>query len=110
MAGQDIYLEAKSAAARIKLSAATLAKMRTYGNGPRYAKVGGKILYKVADLDGWIETHFVQSTHDPRISPALSRQPEDYLRQKSAGKKSAVEPSLASEQSTTTASATDSLA
>ncbi|MBF0184490.1 MAG: helix-turn-helix domain-containing protein [Magnetococcales bacterium] len=78
MNGTDLYLEVRGAAARIKLAASTLAKMRTYGNGPRYAKVGGKILYKVSDLDTWIESRFIHSTADTPIGHSLSRKPTNY--------------------------------
>lgn len=49
------YLDTKEAAAYLGLSPKTLVKMRVTGGGPRYAKVGRRVIYDVADLDSWIE-------------------------------------------------------
>lgn len=38
----------------IGLSLATLKKYRRAGTGPRYARVGSKIVYRPADLDEYI--------------------------------------------------------
>ena len=32
-----------------------LIKMRITGEGPRYAKVGRRVIYDMADLDAWVE-------------------------------------------------------
>ena len=42
-------------AAYVSLSASTLNRLRVSGGGPRYAKLAGKVLYDVCDLDQWIE-------------------------------------------------------
>jgi predicted DNA-binding transcriptional regulator AlpA len=42
-------------AAYVSLSASTLNRLRVSGGGPRYAKLAGKVLYDVRDLDKWIE-------------------------------------------------------
>lgn len=34
----------------------TLANWRTKGTGPRYRKVGGRVLYDKADLDEWLDS------------------------------------------------------
>ncbi|MDE0407757.1 MAG: helix-turn-helix domain-containing protein [Alphaproteobacteria bacterium] len=49
------YLDTKQAAAYLGLSPKTLVKMRVTGGGPRYAKVGRRVIYDVADLDSWVE-------------------------------------------------------
>ena len=36
-----------------QVSAATIATWRSRGNGPPYVKVGGKVLYRVSDVEGW---------------------------------------------------------
>lgn len=36
-----------------QVSAATLATWRSRGNGPPYVKVGGKVLYRVTDVESW---------------------------------------------------------
>ena len=49
------YLDTEQAAAYILLSPATLVRMRITGEGPRYAKVGRRVIYAIEDLDGWVE-------------------------------------------------------
>ncbi|MGE9266442.1 helix-turn-helix domain-containing protein [Escherichia coli] len=41
------------AAARLRASASTLARWRTYGGGPRYIKRKGRIFYRDSDLDAF---------------------------------------------------------
>jgi len=68
------YLRAPEAAAHLGLSWQTLAKHRCYGTGPRYHKLGGRIVYTLADLDAWAAVGMKTSTSDPglgRLSPAL---------------------------------------
>lgn len=45
------------AAERTSLARATLAKLRVLGGGPRFLKLGSKVLYEAADLDAWIAAH-----------------------------------------------------
>jgi excisionase family DNA binding protein len=54
------------AASYLSLSASTLNRLRVNGGGPRYAKLGGKILYDLRDLDQWIEDSKRASTSDNR--------------------------------------------
>ena len=49
------YLDTEQAAAYILLSPATLVRMRITGEGPRYAKVGRRVIYAIEDLDAWVE-------------------------------------------------------
>ena len=51
-------------AAYVSLSASTLNRLRVSGGGPRYAKLAGKVLYDVRDLDQWIEGSKRGSTSD----------------------------------------------
>lgn len=44
------YLCTKEAARFLRLSARTLEKHRTYGTGPLYRKIGGRVVYAIADL------------------------------------------------------------
>ena len=57
-------LTVAEAATYLSLSASTLNRLRVSGGGPRYAKLGGKILYDVRDLDQWIEAHKRSSTSE----------------------------------------------
>ncbi len=47
------YLRTKEAAEFLSLSARTLEKHRTYGTGPAYRKLGGRVVYSVGDLESW---------------------------------------------------------
>ncbi|MBF0184684.1 MAG: helix-turn-helix domain-containing protein [Magnetococcales bacterium] len=50
------------AAEYVQLAEATLEKMRVYGNGPRYAKLGRSVIYRKSDLDQWIADRVIAST------------------------------------------------
>ena len=65
------------AAAYLSISKATLYTWRTRraGYGPRAIKAGGRLLYRRADLDAWLDEHvetFDQTSteHDPARSGA----------------------------------------
>lgn len=49
------YLTTPEAAHQLGLSGRTLEKHRTYGTGPTYRKIGGRVVYAVADLQAWAE-------------------------------------------------------
>ena len=51
-------------AAYVSLSASTLNRLRVSGGGPRYAKLAGKVLYDIRDLDQWIEDNKRGSTSE----------------------------------------------
>ena len=46
------------------ISAGTLANWRVKGRGPRYAKIGGRVLYDEADLISFVESCKRSSTSD----------------------------------------------
>ena len=54
----------KEAALYCRLSASTLNRLRVSGDGPRYTKLAGKVLYDVRDVDQWIEDCKRASTSD----------------------------------------------
>jgi hypothetical protein len=58
----------REAAGYLRLSMSTLNRLRVSGGGPRYAKLAGKVLYDVTDLDGWIEDGKRGSTSDSRAA------------------------------------------
>ncbi len=60
------YLRTKEAAQLLSLSARTLEKHRTYGTGPAYHKLGGRVVYSIDDLESWVQRGAVTSTSDPR--------------------------------------------
>jgi hypothetical protein len=48
-------IDTAGAAAHLGLSARTLEKWRTQGRGPRYSRPGRRVVYRVADLDAYLE-------------------------------------------------------
>ena len=58
-------LDSDGAALYLRLARQTLAKMRVSGTGPFYYKVGRRILYDRAELDGWLDTRRRRSTSAP---------------------------------------------
>ena len=46
------------------LARQTLAKLRVYGGGPKYIKVGRRVIYDTRDLDEWLESRKRCSTSD----------------------------------------------
>ncbi len=71
------FLRTKEAAEFLSLSARTLKKHRTYGTGPAYRKLGGRVVYSVNELEAWAERGAVTSTSDPRgsVLPAKRHEP-----------------------------------
>ena len=62
------FLRTPEAARHLGLSGRTLEKHRTYGTGPAYRKLGGRVVYSVDDLQAWADRGAVTSTSDPRGS------------------------------------------
>jgi predicted DNA-binding transcriptional regulator AlpA len=58
------YLRTPEAARFLGLSGRTLEKHRTYGTGPRYSKIGGRVVYAVIDLQSWVNRGTKASTSD----------------------------------------------
>lgn len=65
------YLRTPEAARFLSLSHRTLEKHRCYGTGPRYSKVGGRVVYRVDDLQAWVDRGIKTSTSDPGIDTVL---------------------------------------
>ena len=59
---QRKMLNALEAAAYCRSSASTFAKLRLYGGGPRFVKLGRRVVYDPADLDAWLTAHRQSST------------------------------------------------
>ncbi|AZV39023.1 DNA-binding protein [Komagataeibacter sp. NFXK3] len=56
------YLRTPDAANFLGLSGRTLEKHRTFGTGPLYRKIGGRIVYAVEDLCAWADLNVRLST------------------------------------------------
>jgi hypothetical protein len=48
-----LHLLPKEAAERLRVSAGTLANWRVEGGGPRYIKLGRKVVYPIAELEAF---------------------------------------------------------
>jgi predicted DNA-binding transcriptional regulator AlpA len=59
------FLRTPEAAHFLGLSGRTLEKHRTYGTGPAYHKLGGRVVYAIEDLRAWADRGTVSSTSDP---------------------------------------------
>jgi len=71
MSGNDTtnrFLRTPEAARFLGLSSRTLEKHRTYGTGPIYRKLGGRIVYAPDDLRAWADRGLRHSTSDPGSS------------------------------------------
>ncbi len=66
------YVGTREASRLVGLSARTLEKYRCYGGGPVYLKIGGRVVYRQADLEAWAEQAARISTHDPADTAQLA--------------------------------------
>lgn len=57
-------LSVELAAAHTGLSVSTLNKLRVFGGGPVFFKLGRRVTYDVFDLDTWLATKRRRSTSD----------------------------------------------
>jgi predicted DNA-binding transcriptional regulator AlpA len=70
------FLRTPEAARFLGLSGRTLEKHRTYGTGPKYRKIGGRVIYGLDDLKAWADLGAKSSTADPgagTVFPAKRR-------------------------------------
>ena len=61
------FLRTPEAARFLGLSGRTLEKHRTYGTGPQYRKIGGRVIYALEDLQAWANQGAKSSTSDPGV-------------------------------------------
>lgn len=57
-------IRVKEAADYVGLSKSTLDKLRCYGTGPVYFKLGRAVVYRKSDLDDWVAEHGVKPAND----------------------------------------------
>lgn len=57
-------LSVEAASRHIGLSVSTLNKLRVFGGGPVFLKLGRRVVYHLADLDAWLATKRRRSTSD----------------------------------------------
>ena len=58
------YISSAEAAEYLNVSQSMLAKRRLSGDGPRYSKLGKRVVYEIADLDVWIADRKHRSTSE----------------------------------------------
>jgi hypothetical protein len=64
-----------------------LEKHRTYGTGPTYRKLGGRVVYALEDLKAWVDRGTKNSTSDPgagTVLPAKTTHASSVCRQGAA--------------------------
>jgi predicted DNA-binding transcriptional regulator AlpA len=57
-------INASEAAEYLGISVSTLSKRRVFGGGPKYLKLGRRVVYDPRDLDAWLNAHRRASTSD----------------------------------------------
>ena len=57
-------LDTLAASRRLGLSKSTMEKLRVYGGGPRFLKLGRLVRYRIEDLEEWLSNRLVESTSD----------------------------------------------
>jgi predicted DNA-binding transcriptional regulator AlpA len=73
------FLRTPEAARFLGLSGRTLEKHRTYGTGPTYKKIGGRVVYALPDLQTWADRGTKSSTSDPGRGTVLpARRPTAF--------------------------------
>jgi excisionase family DNA binding protein len=60
---QTLY-DQKETAQRLGICTRTLERLRLTGGGPRFVKIGRRVLYREADVDAWLETKARASTSE----------------------------------------------
>jgi hypothetical protein len=65
MSSSPSKMRTSEAACYLRMATSTLAKLRCYGGGPRFAKAGARlVIYDRADLDAWLADRWCQCTSD----------------------------------------------
>jgi excisionase family DNA binding protein len=64
----ESYYTPEEAAEYLRSSPSTLAKLRLYGGGPVFTRIGRVIRYRRSDLDHWMSGKLVRSTSDARLA------------------------------------------
>ena len=60
----DISYAVADAARYLGISRSCLNKWRCYGTGPRFCKLGRRVVYRQSDLDAWREQNACSSTSE----------------------------------------------
>jgi predicted DNA-binding transcriptional regulator AlpA len=83
------YFQTKEAAQILGLSSRTMEKHRSYGTGPQFLKLGGRVVYKLEDLHSWASRGTRRSTSEKgqgAVLPAKRHDPGEITRAAGAPK------------------------
>lgn len=73
-------LRTSEAADWLGLSGRTLEKHRTFGTGPAYRKIGGRVVYAIDDLQAWADRGARTSTTEPTEAAVSAAQARREIR------------------------------
>lgn len=59
-----LILTTREAAEATGLAVPTLNKLRVYGGGPQFLKLGRSVRYRIEDLHAWLESRLVSNTSE----------------------------------------------
>ena len=60
----EALIDTPATAAKVGLQKNTLEIWRTKGIGPRFVKVGRRVMYRVSDVEAYLDANTCQSTSD----------------------------------------------
>lgn len=69
----DSLLTPEEAAHFLRVNPRTLERWRGDGGGPRFAKIGRRVAYRLCDLTAFVDGHLHSHTHSARIAPLTTR-------------------------------------
>ena len=64
MTAIETYIGTVAAAKILGISASYMRKLRHHGGGPRFYKIGARVLYLESDLRAWAQTRSAKSTSE----------------------------------------------
>lgn len=62
------FLTQGEAAKLLRLSPRTLERHRVSGTGPRFTKAGRRVLYRISELEAWVEARTFASTAEVNVA------------------------------------------
>lgn len=81
------FLSVEEFAHHLKVSPLTLQKWRCNSKGPKFIKVGSKVIYRGQDIKEWLNKHIYENTFsliDPLVLTTPNKKDSENARRKSA--------------------------
>ena len=69
---EQAYLDTEEAARYLCLAPITLYRKRVDGDGPPFSRIGGRVIYRRADVDAWVRARLCTSTADYDKLPGVT--------------------------------------